>query len=135
MGYSIKWLVEKRILYTEYYGIVDVETSRRISARIVDLMAEGQAPVHIITNQSHITGTNASPKKLIDAFKPIYDSPARGWLIYYGQKNKFVAMVTSIIAQFFVAKYRYVANLETALQFIQESDPSLENLQITPELV
>jgi hypothetical protein len=129
MPYNSRWLVEDRVIYVVYYGVVsneDLETSSRSSSRMI---ADGSAPVHLVTDATDMEKMTLGLQDLITIFKGLPSDPNLGWSIFISPSklNRFFASVTT---QLTGARTREFATLEEGIDFLTWVDDSLPDIVI-----
>lgn len=132
MAIEIDWLIPNRIILSKFTGTMtleDVEGWLEIQMKMVE---EGTPLVHHISNSLELDWVEIRLKTFQTLMKGISKSENFGWHIEI-TKNPVNRMVSNIVTQFAKVHTRSYTNMEQALAFLKENDPSLEGLEIAQQ--
>ena len=123
MPYQVNWYQDKRIIFNKLYGAFDFESATEASRRVSQLLAEGNAPIHLIVDMTELQSFPTNVTKLND-MTTYLKNPSLGWVVVIGGNtlSKFVVNVISQVIKFRVAQ-RFSMN--EAIQFLQSNDVTL----------
>lgn len=128
MPYKISWLVEKRVLYTEFEGVITSEELGNFITDMTSMMEEGTPLVHHISNSlqlERVTFSLAGARSMAGAFKL---TKMLGWQIDINQ-NQLNRMFADILSQFARVRSRTVLTYDDAIAFLKENDETLNQLE------
>ncbi len=123
MPFDIRWYIPHRVIYINVHGELTLEDLRQSHAATLDYIAQGQAPVHIISDTSAM---EKFPHGL-NAYKEILGQkthPNTGWVvtITHNQLQRLLANMTTQIAG---GQQKSMVSFEDALDFLQRVDLTL----------
>jgi hypothetical protein len=124
--YSHRWLVTNHIVYSRYTGVLTRDGLRASIGEIYTFLDQNEGSlVHVISDVSEFQKSLTVIETVrIVRERPIH--PNRGWSITIGEKNPVMAMVFFITRKLLKSKRASFTNLEEALQFLAEVDPSID---------
>jgi hypothetical protein len=129
MPYKVEWLVEKRVLFSRYYGILTIEDARGQVREGNALLRDGIPLTHSIIDMS--TVEKLPSLQLASEFMSTDLSEVRdklGWTIVI-TNNKFLKFASSLFVPMFKVRQRFFGSLDEALAFLQEEDSTLPPLK------
>lgn len=124
MPHQISWLLDDRILYTEFFGVI---TAEELSDFIDDVLATartGTPMVHHISNSLQLERVEFSLGTARAMLKGRHFTAELGWQIDIN-RNPMNKMFAEIISQFAGVRTRTFASLPEAFDFLAENDTSL----------
>jgi hypothetical protein len=126
MAYEISWLVEQRLILITFNGVLTQEDLFALSKDAFDMAEAGTAPVHSISDGTHMTATEVG----IGDLKKVMGnrSTKSGWSVTVtpGRMDRFLA---SIANQLLGMKSRHFATLQEAIDFLKDIDPTLPEIR------
>ena len=129
MPYKVQWLVEKRVLLSEYQGILTIEDARGQVSEGNALLRQGIPLTHSIIDMSKVD--KLPSLQLASEFMSTDLSEVRdklGWTIVL-TNNKFLKFASSLFVPMFKVRQRFFGSLDEALIFLQEEDSTLPPLR------
>ena len=131
MSYKVQWLVEKRILLSQYEGTVTIEDARGQVSEGNAMLRQGIPLTHSIIDMSKVE--KLPSLQLASEFMSTDLSEVRdklGWTIVV-TNNKFLKFASSLFVPMFKVRQRFFGSLDEALTFLQEEDSTLPPLKKT----
>ena len=129
MPYKVQWLVEKRILLSQYEGTVTIEDARGQVSEGNAMLRQGIPLTHSIIDMSKVD--KLPSLQLASEFMSTDLSEVRdklGWTIVI-TNNKFLKFASSLFVPMFKVRQRFFGSLDEALAFLQEEDSTLPPLK------
>ena len=129
MPYKVQWLVEKRVLLSQYEGTVSIEDARGQVSEGNAMLRQGIPLTHSIIDMSKVD--KLPSLQLASEFMSIDLSEVRdklGWTIVI-TNNKFLKFASSLFVPMFKVRQRFFGSLDEALAFLQEEDSTLPPLK------
>jgi len=123
MPHTREWIEVGRVAKTVFSGILTIAELKQASDEALMFLAEGQAPVHFITD---LTELKQFPTNLLEVKDTLaYTShPSMGWQAFYGAPALASSLI-GIFGQLARAKMRTFRSYEQAVRFIIEQDPTV----------
>lgn len=122
MAYEVSWLIDKRLMLISFSGVLTKEDLHAASEAAFLLAESGTAPVHSITDGTHLTSVEIG----IDDLRKVMENRSykSGWSVTVtpGRMERFLA---SIANQLFRMKSRHFATMEEAFAFLKDVDATL----------
>ena len=135
MPHKIQWLVQDRVIYSEFEGVISGEELQAFIGEVRGLVAEGTPMVDHISNSlqlERVTFSLATAQSLASAVDMIKEI---GWQVDINQ-NTINKMFAGITSQFARVRFRTFATYDEAIIFLQHNDDTLAGLDWkTPESV
>lgn len=129
MAYEISWLIDERLILITFTGVLTREDLYAVSEAAFTMAESGTAPVHSITDGTHLTSVEIG----IDDLRKIMENRSykSGWSVTVtpGRMERFLA---SIANQLFRMKSRHFATFEEAIAFLKDIDPTLPEISDLP---
>ena len=129
MPYQTKWYIEKRIILTSYTGIIQIEDIRGQIDETHMMIEQGTPLVHSIIDLSQIE--KWPPLNVVNEFRSMDIESVReriGWSIIVAN-NVVLKFGSALFAPIFNLRQRIFSNLDEALTFLQENDPTLPDFR------
>lgn len=127
MPFYFDWYVEKRVILGCPVGDLFPSDYDDVEARVVAMIEEGIAPVHLIYDMRHIGQVNVPFLRVIQSGQGYLTHPKFGWGITYGQKqNRLLSFMAATAAQWFQVRNRVFDTAEEAQTFLMGMDESLD---------
>ena len=128
MPHTISWLLQGRIVHTDFYGEMVAEEIQEATREIIELMDEGDGPlVHVITDTTglgrYLIKVGLVNSSALDALR----HPKMGWSIIISDNN-VVKYLSGIVTGISRARFRAFGTLEEGLAFLNQVDSSLPDL-------
>ena len=129
MPYKVQWLVEKRVLLSQYEGTVSIEDAHGQVSEGNAMLRQGIPLTHSIIDMSKVD--KLPSLQLASEFMSTDLSEVRdklGWTIVI-TNNKFLKFASSLFVPMFKVRQRFFGSLDEALAFLQEEDSTLPPLK------
>lgn len=122
MQFELSWLIEKRVILARVSGVVDLYGMQRYLDARGELLAQGEPPVHIITDAAQVVGF---PKDVRQMSRLISQTGVpSGWIVTFGMKSFLVPQV-NLVARITHSPFHFANDLAETLRFLKSKDPSL----------
>ncbi len=122
MPYDISWYLEKRIIFVEFEGDMDIEALPSMYEDLERFRDEGHDPVHIVGDVTHL-GKFPFSIPAIREVAPVMED--FGVCAIYGVQQPLLQFVLKVMSQLSKLEIRIVENQESALASISRLDPTL----------
>jgi hypothetical protein len=123
MPHKIEWFIPGRVVFGDFEGRVTLDELAEVDEKVNNYVAEGDPLVHYIVEGLKITYLPNNIPKLAKTITYIHNKDL-GWIIYITQ-NKLMRFLASTVSQLAQARFRTFENLEEGIQFLLETDQSL----------
>lgn len=124
MPYTREWIEYGRIIKTAFNGALTLPELKQSSEEASAMMEEGQAPVHIITDLTHLKQFPTNLLQVKDAL-PHLSHPAIGWQVFYGAPSLAMSLI-GIFGHVSRTRTRAFVTYEQAVQFLKSQDATLK---------
>jgi hypothetical protein len=122
MAHRIYWQIEKRLIMLIYEGEVDNVEMEIVNQELESFLAQGEKPVHLISDDIRTTKLNTNLNSIIKTFT-VLRQPGWGYLVTVG---------TSIRTRFFFNTLKVLLNMNMVLfASIEEALVTLKKLDST----
>lgn len=128
MSHSSHWVVDKRVLYIKYTGVIEREELDILNEELIEYMEYGEAPIHIISDSNEMGRLSIGVKAFRSSLAVMGDD-RWGWVMVVGAGpiTKFFGQLLSIT---FRLKLRLVDTQHQAYFALNAEDVTLSNLLI-----
>lgn len=131
MAHEIGWLVDGRVIYQRYYGVVTLDELVDASGAVGALVDDGVCPVHTLID---IVGLKEYPGAIGEIRRALRDArfDARlGWLVLVGV-HPIPRYIASVVIQVTGLRFRLFDTFEEGLHFLATHDETLDELTPIP---
>lgn len=112
MPHEINWVVDKLVLHVQYTGTVEKDELLEVNVDLVAYLDEGEAPIHIISDQSNMDRLNADLKSFRQVMT-IMNDKRWGWIMIMGA-DPITQFFGKLVSHAFKKKMRIVKTLDDA---------------------
>lgn len=123
MGYTIGYLMDKKVVRISYAGDLTQEDALSSNVEAIELIRAGIKPVHFIADATHLKNVKINLTQLREIASFLYE-PQLGWLIVVGG-HPVARFISSIIMQLRHKNFRYSDSLEEAIAILERIDPTV----------
>jgi hypothetical protein len=123
MSIDISWHVNKRVIHIVVQGSITPEDIDNVNATMVNLIDNGEAPVHIIADASAMSQFPTNLKVLWQKHGYL-SHPDVGWVILVNS-NQLVKFLGNLVTSMAKVRYRTVNTRTEALDLLSHLDPNL----------
>lgn len=123
MPYTREWVEHGRIIRTAFTGALTIAELKQSSDEAMEMMEQGNAPVHIITDLTHLKQFPTNLLQVKDAL-PHLAHPSMGWQTFYGAPSLATSLI-GIFGHIARARTRAFPTYEQAVRFLKEQDSTL----------
>lgn len=121
----VTWYVKNRVVLAQVAGDITLDHIHDLNYRLIELVDQGAAPVHIIVEMSEAGHTPTHLLKLREA-SHILGHAGVGWIIVVGLQNPFMNFLSSMLTQVgHMSRYRVFPTLDEGYRFLQTADERL----------
>ncbi len=124
ISYSIDWVINKRVLYSRVWGVQTQEHIEQSDEDMKQFLEEGTPLIHLIMDARELESMPKSLGNIQSTISAITD-PAYGWVVAIETKNPVTKFMGLMVAKLFRLRFRRVATIEDAIQFLSEMDNTL----------
>ncbi|RMG72593.1 MAG: hypothetical protein D6711_12660 [Chloroflexi bacterium] len=127
MPYKMMWLVEKRVIYTCFEGVITAEDLSQFLHELQAYIHNGTPPIHHISNGLKIERIKFSLsmlQRMVSRFKVVHQL---SWNININE-NRLVTTIASIGNYLINVNNHTVKTLDEAIAYLKQKDPTLKNL-------
>jgi len=126
---EISWLVEGRISYFHYYGVVTIEEIAQAGERGIEMLEESNALlVHSIQDGRDVTEFPTNVKAMFDVSQKSIRNPKMGWLISVLDDKPILQYISSMVGKLTKTRQRFLPDVESTLEFLADVDTTLPDL-------
>jgi hypothetical protein len=123
MGHKSRWYIEKRVVLIVYEGEIKQEEMQQVNLELESYLREGQAPVHLISDNRRMGQVDLSMNLIADTFTTMKKS---GWgTVILVDVTPMVRFFANVFGIQFGLKMKSVATMELALESLNKYDPGL----------
>lgn len=126
MPHTSRWFVDKRVLLIEYTGKVDKAELEQINAELENYVNEGEAPIHILSDNSQMTGMPLDLKTIRTSFT-IFSDKRWGMICLIGV-NTMMRFFSELVGSSFRMNMTLVKTFEDAKVKLVEYDETVAPL-------
>jgi len=123
MPHKIEWFIPGRVVFGDFDGHMTLEELAEVDKKVNACIAEGDPLVHYIVEGVKITYLPNNIPKLAKTMTYIHNEDL-GWIIYI-TRNKVMRFLASTVSQLAQARFRTFETLEEGIEFLLETDQSL----------
>jgi hypothetical protein len=129
MPYEIRWYEDKRIIFEQLYGDLDMSAVIEAANATEQHIKQGNAPVHLVID---VSGMKSFPTNMtkINSVSGYLKDPNLGWVVLVGG-NPLTNFVTQVVSQVVRFRVGQRPTLEQAIEFLRKQDATL-NGEKTP---
>ena len=129
MKSTTRWLVENKIIITDFVGDVTLDELKSNAMMVAKLLDESTSPlVHLLTNETDLISLPISIKQLSES-SPFMEHPRMGWMIMYGNEDRLSKFKAAIVTGITKTRHRRFLTLEESLEFLVSVDKSLPTVE------
>ncbi len=130
MPYELHWLVEKRVTYARFHGVITIDVLAQYVEDQNALVAEGTPLVHSINDTLAVEKIDFNLRSLQVFSKTLKQPEGVGWHLDVSPKG-LRRFLSSLALQFSGTRFRQFDTIEEAVEFIQENDPTLPPIDLS----
>lgn len=131
MQAELKWYVENKVIFLKLpQSIDDAETIDTLNLSLVELLDQGEAPVHIIIDMSDYKTQFTKINQLgnMDSMSKLFKHEAIGWSIIITE-NSMLKFASAVVTNVFKSKLKSCKSLEEANVVLSRLDTNLANIE------
>lgn len=126
MPYEMKWYIPSQVLYTRYWGEMNLEDFRQSMGEMLDYVNQCPDDFHALTDIRDVT-VPLKYREVIIGARDIGAKRIRGWEIIVGElENSLVIYSIKIVRTILGVKSKNFNTITEALQFLKEKELNLE---------
>lgn len=120
----VRWIVQGRVLLVQFSGILTLEDVHQMNMQALVLMDEALPPhVDVIANGTFVTQFDRDLVNVRNLRGSLGKHPMLNWhIIVDPDPNPAMKFLGSIVFKLLGARYRVMATVEEALEFLQASE-------------
>lgn len=131
MSAQLKWYVENQVIYFKLPSTID-DTSMidQMNLQLVELIDQGEEPVHIIMDMTEYKTQFTKLNQLgnMDSMSQLLKHPKIGWSIIITDSS-MLKFASSVITNLFKSQFKSCASIEEARAVLKRLDPRLANIE------
>lgn len=120
------WLIKNRIIYAHGSGLVTNDDIQQHAQRVIALLDEGIAPVHIVLDSAPDFQIQRADLRSGVANLRFLRHPALGWSVQVLVRNRALGFISTLIARFTRVSYKTMQTREDAFAFLKRVDTSID---------
>ena len=131
MSAKIKWYVENIVVYFKLPPTIDdTEMIDQLNYQLVEMIDQGEKPVHIIMDMSEYKTQFTKLNQLgnMDSMSKLLKHPSIGWSIIITDSS-MLKFASSVITNLFKSQFKSCASIEEAQGILKRLDARLENIE------
>jgi hypothetical protein len=121
----VRWIVQGRVLLVQFSGILSLEDVNQMNIRAAVLMEEALPPhVDVIANGTFVTQFDRNLVNIRNLRGSLGKHPLVNWhIIVDPDPNPAMQFLGSMVFKLLGARYRVMDTIESALAFLQATEP------------
>jgi len=126
----VTWYSKGRVILGQVTGDIELNDVADLNDQMIALIdQQGQTPVHLIVDITHMGHTPTHLLKLREA-SHVLGHKGVGWIVAVGLQNAFMNFLGSMLTQVgHMSRYRVMATVDEAYSYLQTVDDRLPLLQ------
>lgn len=123
--FRTSWFIKDRIIFSRPVGDISIHSVQEHADYVVNMLAEGTSPVHLVVDARFIT---QAPTNLLALSKAttFMDHPSLGWILTI-TTNSVIRFLAGMVPQIGRVKYyRVFPDLDQSIKFLKEQDKTLD---------
>jgi hypothetical protein len=135
MPHGVEWWIERRVVRVTPIGRLETTHVAEIDSRVVQMVASGKAPVHIVIDLESVTEYSPSLEAYLPVVRPSPHPEQLGWVVVVEAHDTALRFIMTVLAQLLGVRGRVhtTDSLSEALLFLMEQDDSLPSLDARTE--
>ena len=127
MAYRIGWYIEGRIIFSKLWGTQSREDGTRVNYDLSKLLNSSDVEnVYIIVDSGELENSPPPSMALLSSTFTALRHPNLSWFIAVGRVSMMNNIMGIMLGQLFRLKYRKIATIEQALDFIRSRDKTID---------
>ena len=127
MPTKTEWYLEKRIILSQAHGKITLDEFTLTGKLLDEYRQEGTAPIHWILDAREVEKPILDLGLARKTFQ-ILKHEDFGWtIVLVAKPNRLMTFLASTVAQTLGIRYRLLHEMDEALAFLRERDPTLNN--------
>jgi hypothetical protein len=129
MPHQHQWLIPNHIIIGRNMGDLTIEDIEDSTQALVNMLNSSSRPlVHVLIDLTELESHPNKLKPLAESSKAIFNHPKLGWLLLYGNLNRFSKFLAQMFAQLSHIRFRIFTTDEEAIEFLKSVDVTLEEV-------
>lgn len=124
MSVSVTWKIENRLILVKFEKIVSIDQIAHASRMVTEYLRAGSKPVHVLVQMENVTRYPHEFGKMAEAIPHLAD-PNLGKTILVRKNDRLVQLMVSVIRHAVQIDLRMFDDMEKALHYLNENDPTL----------
>lgn len=121
------WIIEDRLFYVKWPETIDDEVVEYFKQEMLRYLLPSSAPkVHFISDMRQakkLPGLN-----MVRDNAAIISNDKMGWVMAMASNNALIKMLVTVVTRIFPIHVHFVDNLDEAIRFLNDADPTLPDL-------
>jgi|GEM_PF-4881136 len=117
MNVVVDWLIPNKVLLACNSGKINIEDVQASSTLAEAFLNDATHPIIFIVDESRMEGFPADPRAIVSSAKWMKHSNL-GWLVAFGNDNRFIGMITHIGTQLANIRFRRESTWQDTLNFL-----------------
>lgn len=131
MTTTLSWLIENRIIYAHFSGIITLEElaeATQLGKEMINNATADIPLIHGIVDNREVTEFPQSMFEVNGILGNFLKLQRLGWILYVTDMHPILKMMSSLVAQVSRTRYRSYATMDEALDFLAYVDTNLPDL-------
>jgi hypothetical protein len=135
MPHGVEWWIERRVIRVTPVARLEVAHVADLDSRVIQLVAAGSSPVHIVIDLEAVTQYPPSLESYLPVVRPSPHPDQLGWVVVVEAQDAALRFIMTVLAQLLGVRGRVHSayTLSEALWFLREQDASLPSLDARTE--
>jgi hypothetical protein len=124
MTVSVNWKIEKRLILVKFEQIVSIDQIAYSSHMVTQYLRAGSKPVHVLVQMENVTRYPHEFGKLAEVIPHLADQNL-GKTILVRKNDRLINLMISVIRHAVQIDLRMFDDVDKALHYLNENDPTL----------
>ncbi len=133
MPYTINWYIPNQIIYSDFCGEVTLRELSKYNDEMTQILETAASRIHVIVNTTQVTNVSVNPRDIVQTLSHL-THPQIGWGVVV-QTSRFVRFLASMVMQLRQVRVRYVGDLPSAADFLEQVDDTIHWEQVDSSLL
>ncbi|MBL8153370.1 MAG: hypothetical protein JNM70_04230 [Anaerolineae bacterium] len=135
MPHEVEWWIDRRVIRVTPTGRLEVAHVAEMDSRVIQLVAAGDPPVHIVMDLETVTHYPPTLETYLPIVRPSPHPEQLGWVVVVEAQDAALRFIMTVLSQLLGVRGRVYSTdtLVEALHFLREQDATLPSLEARTE--